>query len=171
MSPLAVGLSVAAFLTAAVLGGFAAVGDSLANSSSLVEGIRADFSPFPDIFVRLRILHPIVAGGLAIYLLVIAFRVTALRRTAAVVKRLSATIGVLVTLQCSLGIANIALKTPIWLQLLHLLTADLLWIALVLLTVEVLADNVGCLPIEHRKNRSAALPSPTKLLDRVSFRT
>jgi len=176
-SRLAVGLSIAAFLTAAVLGGFAAVGDSLATSRSLFESIRADFSPFSNIFVRLRILHPIVAGGVAIYLLVIALRVSA-SLTTAIVKRFSATIGALVILQCSVGIANIALKTPTWLQLLHLLAADLLWIALVLFTLELLpsvrrvrANNFAGLRIDHEKNHSAVSQSPTKLLNRISYRT
>jgi len=129
-------LSTVGFVVAAILGGFAALGDTLVVSTSLTESIRADFSPFSNIFVRLRILHPIVAAVLAVCLLVIAIRVTASNRNTTVAKRLSATVGVLVILQCTFGIANIALKTPTWLQLLHLLTADLLWIGFVLLAVE-----------------------------------
>ena len=48
-------------------------------------------------------------------------------------KRLSIAVAALVFAQFTLGIANIVLLTPIWLQLTHLLTADLLWIACVLL--------------------------------------
>ncbi len=129
-------LSIAGFVITVILGGFAALGDALAVSTSLTESIRGDFSPFSNIFVRLRILHPIVAVALAVYLLVVAFRVTASSWTNASAKRLGAALAVLVVLQCSLGIANIALKTPTWLQLLHLLTADLLWIAFVLSAVE-----------------------------------
>jgi cytochrome c oxidase assembly protein subunit 15 len=39
----------------------------------------------------------------------------------------------LVFLQLIAGAANVALLAPIWLQLTHLLIADLLWLALVLL--------------------------------------
>jgi len=39
----------------------------------------------------------------------------------------------LLTLQFALGIADVALLAPLWLQITHLLGADLLWIALVLL--------------------------------------
>jgi len=43
---------------------------------------------------------------------------------------------VLVLFQFFLGGANILLKTPVSIQLLHLLCADLLWIAWVLLAFE-----------------------------------
>jgi len=131
------GLSTAGFVLAAILGGFAALGDTLVVSTSLTESIRADFSPFSNVFVRLRILHPMMAAALGFCLLVVAFRVTASKRANGSAKRLSAAMAVLVVLQFCLGVADIALKTPTWVQLLHLLTADLLWIAFVLLTVEI----------------------------------
>ncbi len=89
-------------------------------------------------FVRLRILHPIVAGALGVCLLVLAFRVNASRRTNAFAKCLGGTVAALVLFQFSLGCADVLLKTPAWLQLLHLLAADLLWIAFVLLAAELL---------------------------------
>ena len=88
--------------------------------------IHADFSPLSNIFVRLRILHPIVAVALGI-VLVLACKLCAFA------KRLSIAVAALVFAQFTLGIANIVLLTPIWLQLTHLLTVDLLWIACVLL--------------------------------------
>jgi len=131
-------VSTAGFLIAAILGGFAALGDTLVVSKSLTESFRADFSPLSNIFVRLRILHPLVAGGLGCGLLAIAFRVMASKGSNVVAKRLGGTMTVLVLFQFSLGVADIALKTPTWLQLLHLLIADLLWIAIVLLMAELL---------------------------------
>jgi len=133
----ALGLSFAAFLSAAILGGLAALGDTLVVSTSFTESFREDFSAFSNIFVRLRILHPIVAGALGICLLVLAFRVNASGRANAVAKRLGGTIAALVLIQFSLGVADVVLQTPIWLQLLHLLAADLLWISFVLLAVEL----------------------------------
>ena len=88
--------------------------------------------------MRLRIFHPIVAGALGVYLLVLAVWVNASRRASAVAKCLGGTIALLVLFQFSLGIADVLLLTPTWLQLLHLLTADLLWIAFVLLAAELL---------------------------------
>ena len=55
----------------------------------------------------------------------------------------------LLALQFVLGIGDVLLLAPIWMQILHLLGADLYWIALVLLTSTLFW------PI----NRIAALPS------------
>ena len=41
-------------------------------------------------------------------------------------------------LQAALGVLNVLLLAPVWLQLVHLLVADLLWIAIVLLGAAVL---------------------------------
>jgi heme A synthase len=46
-----------------------------------------------------------------------------------------------VLLEWAVGIANVLLLAPIWLQLLHLLFADLVWITLVLLTARALQDR------------------------------
>jgi hypothetical protein len=75
--------ALAGFLFAAVLGGFAALGDTLVVSTWLGASIHADFSASSNIFVRLRVLHPIVAGALGIWLLVLAYKLCA------VAKRLS----------------------------------------------------------------------------------
>ena len=42
----------------------------------------------------------------------------------------------LVFLQLAAGVLNIALLAPVWMQILHLLLADLLWIALVVMMLE-----------------------------------
>ena len=76
------------------------------------------------------------------------------RRVNAVAKRLSVAIGWLVLTQFTLGVADIALKTPIWLQLLHLFTADLLWIACVLLASELMPP--GLMRTENITIRNAA---------------
>jgi cytochrome c oxidase assembly protein subunit 15 len=43
----------------------------------------------------------------------------------------------LLALQCGLGVADVALLTPLWMQITHLLVADILWIALVVLTARI----------------------------------
>ncbi len=52
---------------------------------------------------------------------------------------LSSMVIALVVLQGIAGVVNIYLLAPIWMQMVHLLLADLVWIALVLLSVAVLA--------------------------------
>ncbi len=43
----------------------------------------------------------------------------------------------LLALQCALGVADVVLLAPLWLQITHLLGADLLWIALVVLAARI----------------------------------
>jgi heme A synthase len=123
-------LSISGFLAAGTLGTFAALGDALSASTSFAESLHADFSAFSNIFVRLRILHPLVAGALGFWLLFLAIRVFVSGSARA--KRISATIAGLVLCQFALGITNILMGTPPWLQLFHLLGADLLWITSVI---------------------------------------
>ena len=47
----------------------------------------------------------------------------------------------LAVLQLAVGIANVILLAPIWMQLVHLLVADALWIACVLLSARVLGSD------------------------------
>jgi heme A synthase len=50
--------------------------------------------------------------------------------------RLAIYVLVLALAQLSAGAINVILLAPIWMQITHLLLADLVWIALVLLAVE-----------------------------------
>jgi len=49
----------------------------------------------------------------------------------------------LVLLQIVAGLANVALLAPVWMQLVHLLLADLVWIALVLSSARALSSNAA----------------------------
>jgi heme A synthase len=51
------------------------------------------------------------------------------------VPRLALTLGVLVLIQIAVGLLNVALLAPVWMQLAHLLIADATWITLVLLAL------------------------------------
>jgi heme A synthase len=53
---------------------------------------------------------------------------------------------VLVAAQIGLGVLNVVLLTPIWIQILHLLVADLLWISVILLGLELSAKSPGPTP-------------------------
>ena len=49
--------------------------------------------------------------------------------------------GLLLVLQYGLGVADVVLLAPLWMQIVHLLGADLLWIALVVLAARVCVVN------------------------------
>jgi len=55
-------------------------------------------------------------------------------------KRLTSVLTSLFVAQVGIGILNVTLLAPVWLQLTHLLVADLFWIALVLASAAALSD-------------------------------
>ena len=129
-------------------GAIAALGDTLFPATSLADGLRQDFSPSAHLFLRLRTLHPLLALGVGAFLLYVAgaaladtkrLDATAARERVARDPRRPAiaVIGLLV-LQMGAGLLNLALLAPVWLQLVHLLIADLLWIALIVLAAAAL---------------------------------
>ena len=119
-------------------GAIAALGDHLYPASSLLDGFRADLAPTSTLLLRLRILHPAlgVAVGAMLAFGTAAIPIGAGDRRGRLAKR---AVVVLAIGQVVLGFVNVWLLAPVWMQLTHLLAADLLWIALVLLTASALA--------------------------------
>lgn len=114
----------------AATGGVAALADTLFPSESLASGLRDDFSGSAEFLTRLRVLHPVVA-------IVVGLGAAWAARTHARRARASRWVVGLVAGQFALGILNVVLLTPIWMQLVHLAAADALWIAWVWLGAEV----------------------------------
>jgi heme A synthase len=121
-----------------VSGAVTALGDTLFPSGSLSEGIAQDFMPTAHFLVRLRIYHPILAVLTGIYL-VWAGRAIAAARPGIGALAFSRLITILVAIQLVAGFVNVLLNVPVWMQLVHLLLADLLWIAAVLLGAAALS--------------------------------
>jgi heme A synthase len=122
-----------------VAGAIVALGDTLFPSASLAEGLRQDLSPAAHFLVRLRVIHPLLAVATAGYLVLMASLVR-LRDPRLRTARLAGLVVALVGIQLALGMFNLALLAPVWLQLGHLLVADLTWIAVVVLALHSLAD-------------------------------
>ncbi len=138
-----------------ITGAITALGDTLFPVSSLAEGIQRDFSPASHFLERLRIIHPVLAVALGLYLVVAGAVVSATRRSAETI-RFATTLAILFVVQLVVGLLNVRLLAPIWLQLVHLLLADLVWIALVLLTATALATPASS---DEPSNELASLPS------------
>jgi heme a synthase len=118
-------------------GGIAAMGNTMFPSASLVEGIAADFRPDSHPLVRLRILHPLIAVSVGVYLFValgLAWWIKPVAEARATVRTL---LGVYV-LQLGVGTMNLALLAPIALQLLHLGLAVLAFGLLSVASVQML---------------------------------
>ncbi|HZO87738.1 MAG TPA: heme o synthase [Chthonomonadaceae bacterium] len=137
----ALGLGLLGALVLGVSGAVTALGDTLFPSSSVIEGLRQDFSPTAHFLVRLRPLHPLIAMSVGLYLLLIAGLVSYLRPSP-LTRRFARGIGALFLVEISLGLLNVKLLAPVWMQLVHLLFAYLLWINLVLVAATALAEDV-----------------------------
>ena len=124
-------------LVLAVSGAVTALGDTLFPSNSFAAGLNQDFSPTAHFLIRLRLLHPALAVTVGSIVLIVAGIVNFLR-PGRWVRGWMLLVTTLVVLQLGAGLLNVALLAPIWLQLVHLLLADLLWLALVLLTASAL---------------------------------
>ena len=144
-------VSLAGTLFLGMTGAVTALGDTLFPVTTLAEGLAQDFSRSSHILVRLRIIHPTFAVLMA-FVLVLAAGVTAQLRSSPTVRRLAVALAALVVTQLIAGLVNLLLLAPVAMQLLHLLLADLLWIALVLLTAAALA-------VERRHQAAALTPS------------
>lgn len=122
-----------------VSGAVTALGDTLYPTSSLAEGMRQDFSTTAHFLIRLRVLHPAIAVAVSAYLIFSAW-LTVQRFPTAWVKRLAASLVALILIQLGAGLLNLYLLAPVWMQLVHLLLADFVWLALVLLSANALAQ-------------------------------
>lgn len=126
-------------LVVSITGVIAALGDTLYPPFSIAAGMRQEFSGAAHLLVRLRVLHPVLAVAAALYLLFAAS--SAIRLQASGLARRTALLAaLLVFLQLAAGAVNVTLLAPVWMQILHLLIADLLWIAFVALALETAAD-------------------------------
>ncbi len=133
---LAAGLG--AVLLAGVTGAIAALGDTLFPPTSFAAGLRDELSGNAHLLLRLRVVHPLAAIASGAALLVIA-RVALRARADERVRRAALAVAALVALEIAAGVLNVLLLAPVWLQLAHLLVADGLWLALVLLAAAALA--------------------------------
>jgi heme A synthase len=128
-------------LVLGVSGAVTALGDTLFPVQSLAEGLRQDFSPTAHFMIRLRLLHPLIAVSVALYLILVASFANSSRAERSS-SRLPRLLMVLLLAQLGAGLVNVSLLAPVWMQLVHLFLSDLIWITLVLLAASTLASQV-----------------------------
>jgi heme A synthase len=135
-------LALAAFalMLVGASGAVAALGDTLYPARSLLGGLADDLSPTAHVLVRLRLAHPLLALAGAIAVALAAGRVLRCPSPEPA-RRAARASAALVLLQLVVGLANVALLAPVWMQIVHLLLADLLWIAFVLMAVRALPSH------------------------------
>jgi cytochrome c oxidase assembly protein subunit 15 len=120
------------FVLVGISGAVAALGDTLSQL-----GVR---NAFVELLIGLRIAHPALALlelavlGTALWLLW-ARRPDARRAVSALVA--------LFLLQLCVGSLNVALQAPVWIQMVHLLVADCVWLGLVVVARVALSGPAG----------------------------
>jgi len=118
------------FLLLGASGAITALGDTLFPAASLSEGIEQDFSG-ENFLLQLRVYHPIFAVfiGLGLYVIYNNFLKKSKNEKLNTYSRYLAG---LFLIQLFVGVINVILLAPIWMQLVHLLLADIVWIIFVL---------------------------------------
>ncbi len=127
--------AIVSVLIVGVTGSLAALGDTLFPASSIGAALAQDFSATSTWLVRWRWTHPsiaVVAGVLLGWAIVRGWRSIQGEN-----RSLSASIAILLAGQYVLGLLDVVLLAPVWLQVMHLLGADLLWAALVVLAARI----------------------------------
>lgn len=130
-----------------ITGAIAALGDTLFPATSLANGVAQDFAAGSSLLLKLRLVHPAIAILSAIYLLWAAASAMQDREEGNPLRTAGVRVTVMVFVQVLAGFANIYLLAPIWMQLLHLLIADVLWITVVLLVCEEVRAGSALPPI------------------------
>ncbi len=119
-------------------GAITALGDTLFPSSSLTQTLAQQSAPGAHFLVQLRIYHPIIAILVGIYSLSL-IKYLYNHISSRLGKRLCLLVGVLIIIQWIAGISNVLLLAPVWMQVVHLFLADLVWISYVLLAAHTFA--------------------------------
>ena len=128
-------IALAAVILVAVAGAITALGDTLFPARSLAQGVADDFAATANFLIRLRIVHPMLAVLAGVFLATLAAPEYRAARTPRL-RALSGWLLVLVVTEIVTGGVSVLLGAPVWMQLIHLLVADLVWITLVLFASE-----------------------------------
>ena len=122
-----------------VSGAITALGDTLFPAATLTEGIQQDFEATAHFLVQLRVWHPVLAVAIGVYLWLISHYLSA--SSYGIVKQLARYLKILVAVQLLAGVVNILLLAPVWMQLIHLLLADLVLIVFILFAAARLGES------------------------------
>lgn len=128
------------FILLSAMGAVTALGDTLFPAESLIEGLRQDLDPGANFLIQLRIWHPAFAIVVSAFLFYTGYQILGSRsdHPNTQINRLVNALFAVITLQVVGGFVNVILLAPVWMQIVHLLLADILWMVIVMLTAEVL---------------------------------
>jgi heme A synthase len=164
---IAAGLGLVSVMVIGMTGSLAGLGDTIFPADSLRNAVLEDFSSSSPTLLRLRVLHPIavVIGSLYVLWLLQAF--WRKQERSAWMSLLPITL----TGQIALGAMNVILLAPVWLQMTHLLVAEMFWILVVLASADQLfATHHSGVPLSRKKSTAANWSLAFKTTDHISGR-
>ena len=123
------------FLLSGATGSITALADVLFPSASFYEGLMEDFDRTSEVLTRLRILHPMVATGLSVALIIES------RKVQKDYKINVKFFQILVFIAVILGVLNVLSNILLLLSILHLAIADLLWITYIYVSMDKIKIN------------------------------
>lgn len=123
-----IGIGAGALILVGATGAITALGDTLFPPHETGIDHSGSF------LVSLRWVHPILAVGAALYLLHLA-------RVLPVPDRMRGYLAAIVATQLTAGVVNIALAAPVWMQVVHLLIADVLWVGFIVIGSTALSER------------------------------
>lgn len=111
-------------------GAVASLGNTLFPATSLIDGMTRHVDITAHFLQRLKVIHPILAvlGGIGI---IAAIQVRLSRQNNDGVWKSGQLVCGLIITNLALGALDIALLAPTWLSMIHLLFADLIWLAFI----------------------------------------
>lgn len=162
---IAAGLGLASVLVIGMTGSLASLGDTLFPADSLRHAVTQDFSSSSHILLRLRVLHPVTAVTGSIYVLWLLQTFWRRRERSAWVSLLT----IALAGQVALGAMNLILLAPVWLQMTHLLVAEIFWILLVLASADqLLATHDSGVPPFRKESTAADWSLGFKIADHIN---
>lgn len=126
-------LALLATLLTGATGSLAALADTIFPSNNLTAALQADFAAGSPLLIRMRWMHP-AASTLAVLATILL--IAAMRRAGA--GRPASLLFWNLVLQVVVGVLDVLLLAPTWIQVLHLFSADVFWISLVMVSVPAL---------------------------------
>lgn len=136
------GLALLANLLLGISGAITALGDTITRGASAAEAAKMDLAPLTRLMVELRLLHPLIATSIGVFMMLGLGFILHLRPDPRLKKWVRWTLG-LYAAQMLVGLINVWLKAPAWMQVVHLIFADLIWIGLILTCLSACAEGVS----------------------------
>lgn len=131
-------LALAATVITGATGSLAALADTIFPSPDLRTALAADFAAHSPTLIRMRWMHPAAAMLATVAAVALA---AAMRRSGNGTG--SKLLLVNVAAQLAIGIGDVLVLAPTWLQVLHLLSADVFWISLVVIATHTSRGRTG----------------------------